>query len=62
MAETIEAARAEAEERAHDRVAPDATLNAIAAVNLYVEAFLAGLHFAAARCGNDGREGTGVSR
>jgi hypothetical protein len=31
-------------------------------VNLYVEAFLAGLHFAAARCGNDGREGTEGSR
>ena len=42
------AACAEAEERAHDRVAPDATLDSIAAVNLYVEAFVVGAMFAAA--------------
>src|SRR5258705_13870722 len=49
---TIAAARAEAEERAHDRVAPDAMLDSIAAVNIYVEAFVAGAKFAAACRGN----------
>jgi len=39
-------ARAEAEVRAHDRVSPDAELDSIAAVNLYVEAFVAGAKFA----------------
>ena len=47
-----EVARAEAETRAHDRVSPDAVFNSIAAVNLYVEAFLAGTQFA-----DDRREG-----
>jgi hypothetical protein len=61
-AEAVAAARAEAEERAHDRVAPDATLDAIAAVNLYVEAFLAGARFAATRRESDGRDGTGNGR
>jgi hypothetical protein len=41
-----DAVHAEAEERAHDRVAPDAVLDSIAAVNLYVEAFVAGARFA----------------
>lgn len=44
-----DAARLEAEERAHDRVEPDAVLDAIAAVNLYVESFLAGARYAAPR-------------
>jgi hypothetical protein len=51
--------RAEAEERAHDRVAPDAVLDSIAAVNLYVEAFVAGARFAAARRAGNFRDGTG---
>lgn len=45
-------ARAEAEERAHDRVEPDAVLDSIEAVNLYVEAFVAGARFAAAGRGS----------
>ena len=45
----IAAVRAEAEERAHDTVAPDGVYDAIGAVNLYVEAFLAGARFAAAQ-------------
>ncbi len=57
----LDAARAEAEERAHDRVAPDATLDSIAAVNLYVEAFVAGARFAAACRGNDAT-GAGAGR
>ena len=48
---TLDAARVEAEERAHDRVSPDATLDPIGAVNLYVEAFLAGAQFAADQLG-----------
>ena len=44
---TTEAIRAEAEEGAHDRVSPDAVLDAAAAVDLYVEAFLAGAAFIA---------------
>lgn len=47
----IETVRNEADERAHDRVAPDATLDSIAPVNLYAEAFLAG----AKRVLGDGR-------
>ncbi len=43
------AAHTEAESRAHDRIAPDATLDAISAVNLYVEAFVAGARFEAER-------------
>jgi len=43
--------RAEADERAHDRLTPDAALDAVAAVDLYVEAFLAGARFAGARAG-----------
>ena len=46
-APTPESIRAEAEERAHDAVTPDAVLNALAAINLYVEAFIAGAKFAA---------------
>jgi len=48
---TDAAVRAEAEERAHDRVSPDAMLDPLAAVNLYVEAFLAGARFAASQTG-----------
>lgn len=44
-----DAARAEAEGRAHDRVSPDAAIEPIAAVNLYLEAFVAGARFAAER-------------
>ena len=44
---TNEEVRTEAEDQAHDAVAPDATYDAIAAVNLYVAAFLAGARFAA---------------
>jgi hypothetical protein len=61
-AEAVAAARAEAEKRAHDRVAPDAVLDAIATVSLYVEAFLAEARFDAARRGRDGRDGTGDGR
>ena len=43
----LEAARDEAELRAHDRVSPDAVYDAIAAVDLFVEAFLEGARFAA---------------
>ena len=46
---TLDLVRAEAETRAHDRVTPEAMLDAIAAVNRYVEAFVAGAEFAAAR-------------
>ena len=56
-----DAVRAEAEERAHDRVAPDATLDSIAAVNLYVEAFVAGVKFAA-KCRGDGTTGAAAGR
>ena len=42
----VYAARQEAEVRVHDRVSPDAAFDAIAAVSLYVEAFLAGARFA----------------
>ena len=55
------ATRAEAEERAHDRVAPDAVLDSISAVNLYVEAFVAGAKFAAA-CRENGTTGVGAGR
>ena len=51
----VDATRAEAEERAHDRVAPDAMLDGITAVNLYVEAFLAGARLAAGQCNGGGR-------
>ncbi len=44
--------RTEADERAHDRLTPDAVLDAVAAVDLYVEAFLAGASFAVARVGS----------
>jgi len=44
-----DAARAEARTRAHGRIAPDAALMPIEAVNLYVEAFIAGAQFAEAR-------------
>jgi hypothetical protein len=50
--EPVAEARAEGEERAHDRVAPEAMFDSIAAVNLYVEAFVAGAKFAAAGRGN----------
>ncbi len=56
-----DAVRAEALERAHDRVEPDGVLDALAALELYVEAFLAGARFAdgcrestATTCGGDG--------
>jgi hypothetical protein len=44
-------ARARAEVRAHDRVSPGDSYDAIGAVNLYVEAFIAGARFAEARRG-----------
>jgi len=50
-APTEDETRAEAETRAHDRVSPDGLLDSIAAVNLYVEAFLAGARFAEERRG-----------
>ncbi len=40
-------AEAEAEERAHDRVSPESTFIGVEAVDLFVEAFLAGAAFAA---------------
>jgi hypothetical protein len=49
--ETDAAVRAEAEERAHDRVSPNGMLDPIAAVNLYVEAFVAGARFSASQTG-----------
>ena len=54
-----DAVRAEAEERAHDRVGPDAMFDSIAAVDLYVEAFVAGASFVAARRAANGGDGTG---
>jgi len=45
------AARAEAEERAHDAVTPDDAVEPIRAVALYVEAFLEGVRFALDRRG-----------
>ena len=43
--------RVEAEERAHDRVSPESTFSGLEAVDLYVEAFLAGAAFAATPTG-----------
>jgi len=50
--DAVAAARAEAEDRAHDRVSPDAVLDAIGAVDLYIEAFVAGAKFATERLGS----------
>ena len=47
----IEAALKAAEEEAHDRVQPDGAYVAVAAINLFVYAFVAGAKFAAARLG-----------
>lgn len=49
---TPDAIHVEAEARAHDRLMPDATLDAMAAVDLYVEAFVAGAKFAATQPGD----------
>ncbi len=38
--------RTEAENRAHDRLTPDQMLDAFAAIDLYVEAFVAGARYA----------------
>lgn len=48
---TPDAVRAEAEERAHDRVLPDAAYFGLDAIELYVEAFVAGARFATAPTG-----------
>ena len=48
---TDAAVRDEKEERAHDRVSPAAMLDPLAAVNLYVETFVAGARFAASHGG-----------
>ena len=47
----VAAAQIEAEERAHDRVSRDALLDPLAAVNLCVEAFVAGARFTASQAG-----------
>ena len=42
----VASAQIEVEERVHDRVSPDAMLDPLAVVSLYVEAFVAGARFA----------------
>ncbi len=46
---TVDEIRAEADDRAHDRLSPDAVLDGMTAVDLYAEAFLEGARFATGR-------------